>query len=85
MTGYQPRIEEEDGRWSDWIEELPGCAAWGYSEDEARAALVDALAAYLEDMKEVGEQYPPGGDSGAETPIVPAWRRATNRRPLPSL
>ena len=73
MTGYQPRIEEEDdGRWSAWIEELPGCAAWGYSQEEARTALVDALAAYLEDMKEAGEQYPPVGDSGAETPIVTA-------------
>lgn len=73
MTGYQPRIEEEDdGRWSAWIEELPGCAAWGYSQDEARAALADALAAYLEDMKETGEQHPPADDSGAETPIAAA-------------
>ena len=71
MTGYHSRIEkEDDGRWSAWIEELPGCAAWGYSQDEARAALADAFAAYLEDMKETGEQYPSAGDSGAETPIV---------------
>ena len=71
MTSYQPRIEkEDDGRWSAWIEELPGCAAWGYSQDEARSALADALAAYLEDMKETGERHPSVGDAGAETPIV---------------
>ena len=56
MRTYQARVEpDDDGRWSAWIEELPGCAAWGYSQDEALASLEDAAAAYLEDMAEAGE------------------------------
>ncbi len=31
--------EEDDGRWSAWIDSLPGCAAWGYTRDEALEAL----------------------------------------------
>ena len=56
MPAYQAQVEPDcDGRWSAWIEELPGCAAWGYSQDEAMAALEEAAAAYLEDMVEAGE------------------------------
>ena len=56
MPAYQARTEPDaDGRWSAWIEELPGCAAWGYSQGEALAALAEAAAAYLEDMVEAGE------------------------------
>lgn len=49
---------EEDGRWSSWVEALPGCAAWGHTEEEALAALRDAAEAYLEDMLESGETLP---------------------------
>ena len=60
MCTYQARVElDDDGRWSAWIEELPGCAAWGYSEDEALAALEAAAIAYLEDMVEAGEAAAP--------------------------
>ena len=56
MCTYQARVElDDDNRWSAWIEALPGCAAWGYSQDEALAALEEAAAAYLEDMVEAGE------------------------------
>jgi len=47
---------EEDGRWSAWIEALPGCAAWGHNREEALAAIKDAAEAYVEDMLEVGEE-----------------------------
>ena len=40
---FDAKMEEEgDGRWSAWIEALPGCAAWGYSREEALEALEDA-------------------------------------------
>ena len=56
MRAYQARVEpDEDGRWNAWIEELPGCSAWGYSQDEALLGLEEAAAAYLEDMVEAGE------------------------------
>lgn len=50
--------EDEDGRWSAWIEDLPGCAAWGYSQEEALTGLQDAAAAYIADMIEAGEDVP---------------------------
>lgn len=40
--------EEEDGRWSATVPELPGCATWGYSREEALASLQEAIKAYLE-------------------------------------
>ncbi len=56
MRAYQARVEpDDDGRWSAWIEELPGCSAWGYSKDEALLGLEEAAAAYLEDMVDAGE------------------------------
>ena len=53
--------QEEDGRWSAWIEALPGCAAWGYSREEALAAIKDAAEAYVEDMLDAGEEVPKEG------------------------
>jgi predicted RNase H-like HicB family nuclease len=50
--------QEEDGRWSAWIEALPGCATWGYSREEALEALKDAVQAYLEVLSEKGQEIP---------------------------
>ena len=50
--------EEEDGRWSAWIDALPGCAVWGYTREEAIEALKDAAQAYLEVMVEKGQRIP---------------------------
>ena len=62
MYAYKAQLErDEDGRWSAWIDELPGCAVWGYTQDEALAALQDAAEAYIEDMVESGELTNPCG------------------------
>ena len=50
--------QDEDGRWGAEIPALPGCATWGYTEEEALEALRDAAQAYLEDMIEAGEEIP---------------------------
>jgi len=50
--------QEEDGRWSAWIEALPGCAAWGYTREEALQAINDAATLYIEDMLEAGDELP---------------------------
>ncbi len=56
MRTYQAQVEQnQDGRWSSWIDDLPGCTAWGYTCDEALAALSDAAVAYVADMVEAGE------------------------------
>ena len=53
MTPYKAKVEQdEDGKWSEWIDELPGCAVWGYTQDETLDALQDAAEAYVEDMVE---------------------------------
>ena len=59
MSRYRAELEQdEDGRWSAWIDDLPGCAAWGYTREEALTALEDAARAYIEDMVEAGEATP---------------------------
>ena len=61
MKTYMFRAEvtrEKDGRFSAWIAGLPGCAAWGYTEKEALAALRDAAQAYVEVLIEKGQRIP---------------------------
>jgi hypothetical protein len=43
---------EKDGRWSAWIEALPGCATWGYSREEALEALKEAAQAYRDSPRQ---------------------------------
>ncbi len=66
--------QEEDGRWSTWIEALPGCTAWGYTREEALAAIKDAVEVYVEDMIEAGEELPEEGVSVVEAPVVTITR-----------
>ena len=73
MKTYIFRIvvdQEEDGRWSAWIDALPGCAAWGYTREEALQAVKDAAEAYVEDMLEAGEDLPKEGVEVVEAPVV---------------
>ncbi len=61
--------QEEDGRWSAWVEELPGCATWGYTKEEALEALKDAAQAYMEVLLEKGQAIPQEAKSSDE-PLV---------------
>ena len=59
MSVYQAQVERDaDGRWSSWIDELPGCTAWGYTREETLAALGDAVTVYVADMVGTGERTP---------------------------
>ena len=61
MTTYLFQVEleqEDDGRWSAWIETLPGCAAWGYSKEEALEAIKETAQAFLEVLAEKGQPIP---------------------------
>ena len=62
--------EEDDGRWSAWIDALPGCAAWGYTREEALKAIEDAAEAYVEDMLEAGDTLPHEGVLTVDAPVV---------------
>ncbi len=66
--------EEEDGRWSSWIDALPGCAAWGYSQEEALTALRDAAEIYVEDVIASGEAIPTHEVEVIEAPVVTVTR-----------
>jgi predicted RNase H-like HicB family nuclease len=50
--------QEEDGRWSAWVEALPGCAVWGYTKEEAIEALKDTAQAYVEILLDRGGAIP---------------------------
>ena len=62
--------QETDGRWSAWLEALPGCTAWGHSQQEALGALEDAAELYIADMIEEGEELPKEGVQVVESPVV---------------
>ena len=67
---FQVEIEQEDdGRWSAWIETLPGCAAWGYSKEEALEAVKETAQAYLVVLVEKGHRNP--AEKAAETIDAP--------------
>ena len=71
MSTYKAQIEQdEDGRWSAWVEALPGCAVWGNTREEALAALEDAVGAYLEDMVEAGDTLSHVGEKLTEKPLI---------------
>ena len=62
--------EDEDGRWSAWIEALPGCNAWGSTREKALGALEDAAGAYIEDILAEGNEVPREGVEVVEAPVV---------------
>ena len=54
--------QEEDGRWSADIPTLPGCAAWGYTKEQALEALQEGAQAYIEVMTEHNDPLPQQGE-----------------------
>ena len=61
--------QEEDGRWSAWVEVLPGCAVWGYTREEALEAIKDTAQAYIEVLLEKGQSIPQGVET-VDAPLV---------------
>ena len=60
--------QEEDGRWSADVPTLPGCAAWGYTKEEALEALREGAQAYLEVMMEHNDPMP---QEAEEVRVIP--------------
>jgi predicted RNase H-like HicB family nuclease len=50
--------EEDDGRFSAVIPDLPGCATWGYTAEEALKSIHEAAQAYIEVLFEDGKPIP---------------------------
>lgn len=61
--------QDEDGRWGAEIPSLPGCAAWGYTREEALEALQDTAQAYLEVLVEHHDPLPQ--ETNEEVKIIP--------------
>ena len=64
--------QDDDGRWSASIPSLPGCGVWGYTQQEALAALKDASQAYLEVLVEDGRALPKEAEETAQIIDAPA-------------
>ncbi len=58
-----------DGRWSAWVKELPGCAAWGYSRGEALEALRCIAQGYIR-MRLERDGTVPGDLQTIKGPVV---------------
>lgn len=60
MTRYVVVYERsEDGSWGAYLPDVPGVAALGDTQDEVAAGLREALAAYADEMRSLGQDMPP--------------------------
>ena len=62
--------EEDDGRWSAWIDALPGCATWGYTREEALETLQDGTDIFIESMLDRSLPIPLEEIEGNEGPTI---------------
>lgn len=56
---YTVIYEQGDNSWGAYVPDLPGCAAVGASREEVEALIVEAIAAYVDDLRESGQPVPP--------------------------
>jgi predicted RNase H-like HicB family nuclease len=55
---YTVIYEQGDTTWGAYVPDLPGCTAVGASRSEAEDLIVEAIAAYLDDLREAGQPIP---------------------------
>jgi predicted RNase H-like HicB family nuclease len=48
-----------DGTFSAYVPDLPGCVACGDTEEEVRRLIEEAVALHIESLREHGEPVPP--------------------------
>lgn len=59
MKDYAVVVErEEDGRYSVYVPDLPGCASMGDTRREALKNVREAIACYLEGLQKLGRPVP---------------------------
>jgi predicted RNase H-like HicB family nuclease len=59
MREYSVVIEkEEDGTYSVYVPDLPGCASMGRTRRQALANVREAMSCYLEGMRKLGRPLP---------------------------
>lgn len=64
MTQYPVVLtKEEDGKYSVFAPDLPGCQSWGNTREEAIDHIREAIELWIEDAIEEGEEVPKPGTS----------------------
>jgi predicted RNase H-like HicB family nuclease len=56
---YTVIYEQGDTSWGAYVPDLPGCTAVGASRGEVEELIVEAIHAYLDDLRENGQPIPP--------------------------
>ena len=56
----------EEGGWSAYVPDLPGCVAAAQTREEVRRLIREGMALHLAGMREDGEPIPEPADSWAE-------------------
>ena len=51
--------EQDDGRWSAWLDSIPACSTWGHTREEALAALHEAAELLVEHLIARGDEIHP--------------------------
>jgi predicted RNase H-like HicB family nuclease len=69
VTGYVVVIEGEEGSYSAWSPELPGCVATGGTLDEVKHHMREAVQFHLEGLRLDGAAIPP--PSAVATTVIP--------------
>ena len=50
--------EDDDGRWSAWLNAIPWCAAFGDTREEAIRELNDAASVVVQHLVSAGQEVP---------------------------
>jgi predicted RNase H-like HicB family nuclease len=58
MSAYAVIIEGEDGSFSAYVPDLPGCVATGRSLEEVEPRIREAITAHIESLERHGEPVP---------------------------
>ena len=85
ITFHVDLHEEDDGSWWAQVKELPGCFASGFSLDELKEALAEAMQMWLPDGIDLGNlKWGPVEEVHPETKKAPRQKsgRAPKRRML---
>jgi predicted RNase H-like HicB family nuclease len=72
VTGYAVVIEGEEGSYSAWSPELPGCVATGRTLDEVKQRMREAIQFHLEGLRLDGAAIPPPSAVATTVTPVPA-------------
>ncbi len=61
---------DEEGGWSAYVPDLPGCVAAAETHDEVRRLIREGMALHLAGMREDGEAWPDPVETWAEVTEV---------------